>query len=69
MKKGKQQILSVRLDDGKSFGSPSWYNGRDGEIFQVVTAKGYVNYYYVVENGVITTKMLPRKSCTRLDLI
>ena len=41
--------------------SSAWSNSRVGEVFEVIGHdKGY---YAVVENGIITNKLLHRKEC------
>lgn len=47
----------------KSSSQPAWYDSQVGVIFEVVHDQSSYNYYRVVENGVITNKLISIKCC------
>lgn len=55
------QVRLLRVGGGQ----PAWSDKFVGEIFTVVT-NGSKNWYYVVENGVVTNKLLSKRCTERI---
>lgn len=55
--------LTVELVKDHVNGNSSWFQGMTGKRFTVVQDLNYKAYYFVVENGVRTSKMIPARNC------
>lgn len=53
--------IVMLIDDEAPVNNSAWYTGQKGHIFEVINRNQLD--YYVVDNGVITTKILPKRKC------